>query len=1017
MAANNHITFCTYNANNFDATKYEFIKEIFPKCDFLLLQETWLTENEFTRRFKNEFPNSEIVVSSQMDLDGIKAGRPYGGVAICYHSNIKCKIEPIHTISKSICALKISLNQLSLLLVNVYMPCSDNFDAVEKYRTILEEISSLCIKSTTQHLILAGDWNADPRRHDVRTTVFKEFISQENLFNALDKDISNVPYTYWNQRVTPPSTSTVDHFLLTPNLSNTMISYETVFKHNDFSDHFPVMLTLDINLTYHMTHNKSFTPSVAWHKCDDINIESYKKELDNLLLKVNPMNGAFTCNDYNCAIHYEHIRLLHNDIISSCCKASKACLPHTAGSNSNSMKVVPGWNEHVKEHAENAKLWHDVWLQSGKPKHGDIANMKRKTRLKYHYAIRYVMKENIRIRNNKMGEAVSNNNDRMLWDEVRKMTKANNNLPNVIDGSTGIKEISDIFANKYDTLYNSVSYNMNDLNALSKTIASRILSVCTNHSHTITVHEVKNALAKLKLGKKEENGLFSNHFIYGSDRLIIMITLLFNSMLVHGMAPENLILGTMIPLIKDSRASKQCSDNYRALTIGTGLSKLLDIVILNRQNDALETSDLQFGFKEKLSTTMCSFMVLETIAYYKSKGSNVHVLLLDASKAFDRVDYIKLFEKLVNKGMCPLTIRLLLNMYTHQKLQVKWNKTKSHKFNVTNGVRQGGVLSPFLFSVYMDELLVTLKNKGVGCHMDNYFVGAFGYADDIILLCPSLQGMREMIKVCEEYAATHSILFNGKKSKYLVFGNYRYNVSLTVNNENVPRSESALHLGHLLHTKDTNNELTEEAIKGFNKSFHSFIARFGTCNTTTKNRLFHQYCQSMYGSQLWLLTSQSVNKMYTRWRIYHRRVLSVPATTHCDLLPLIADNMSIETRLDCKYIAFYKSIVTSKNSIVKYVAKSKINEYSSTMGRNMTHLMHKYNINVEDILGTSKKKMNRLCYQKWKANTHKEYHIHAHIIRELIHVKENTLQVTFSNKEFQMSNDEYTLIINELCVN
>ena len=263
MAANNHITFCTYNANNFDATKYEFIKEIFPKCDFLLLQETWLTENEFTRRFKNEFPNSEIVVSSQMDLDGIKAGRPYGGVAICYHSNIKCKIEPIHTISKSICALKIRLNQLSLLLVNVYMPCSDNFDAVEKYRTILEEISSLCIKSTTQHLILAGDWNADPRRHDVRTTVFKEFISQENLFNALDKDISNVPYTYWNQRVTPPSTSTVDHFLLTPNLSNTMISYETVFKHNDFSDHFPVMLTLDINLTYHMTHNKSFTPSVA----------------------------------------------------------------------------------------------------------------------------------------------------------------------------------------------------------------------------------------------------------------------------------------------------------------------------------------------------------------------------------------------------------------------------------------------------------------------------------------------------------------------------------------------------------------------------------------------------------------------------------------------------------------------------------------------------------------------------------------------------------------------------------
>ena len=707
--------------------------------------------------------------------------------------------------------------------------------------------------------------------------------------------------------------------------------------------------------------------------------------------------------------------MLHNEIINICSAASKTCLPHS--STSKGMKIVPGWNEYVKEHAEEAKVWHDVWLRSGKPKQGDIANMKRKTRLKYHYAIRYVMKENSRIRNNKMADAISTNNDRVLWDEVKKMTKTNNNLPNIIDGSTGIEEISDIFAEKYDTLYNSVSYSQSDLNELKKNIDAQITNVCPNHPHTITVQEVKNALAKLKLGKKEDSGLFSNHFIYGSERLVIMITLLFNSMLVHGIAPDELILGTMIPMIKDSRASKQCSDNYRSLTIGTGLSKLLDTVILNRQKDVLETSELQFGFKEKLSTTMCSFMVLETIAYYKSKGSNVHVLLLDASKAFDRVDYVKLFEKLTNKGMCPLTIRLLLNMYTHQKLQVKWNNSKSYKFNVTNGVRQGGVLSPFLFSLYMDELLVTLKNNGVGCHMDHYFVGAFGYADDIILLCPSLEGMREMVKICEEYAMLHSILFNGKKSKYLVFGNYKYNVTLTVNNEKVPRSESAMHLGHLLHTNNTNNEMTEEAIKCFNRSYHCFMSRFGTCNTTTKNKLFHQYCQSMYGSQLWLLTSPSVNKMYTQWRIAHRRVMSVPNTTHCDLLPLIANNMSIETRLDCKYIAFYKAIATSKNSIVNYVARTRLYNYASTMGRNMTHLMHKYNISIGDILDTPKKSMNEYCYKKWVSEIDAQYTINAHLIKELIMVRENRLCLFFTNDVIDFSYNEYNFIIDYLCVN
>ena len=358
--------------------------------------------------------------------------------------------------------------------------------------------------------------------------------------------------------------------------------------------------------------------------------------------------------------------------------------------------------------------------------------MKRKTRLKYHYAIRFVTKENIRIRNNKMGEAISNNKDRVLWDEVKKMSKTSNNLPTTIDEKNEVEEISNIFAEKYDILYNSVSYNLNDLNRLTIDIARGIDNSCINRFQTISVKQVKDALFKLKLDKKEENGLFSNHFIYGSDRLIVMITLLFNSMLVHGIAPDDLLLGTMIPLIKNSRATKQCSDNYRALTIGTGMSKLLDTVILNQQKDVLKTSELQFGYKENLSTTMCSFMVLETIEYYKSKVSSVHVLLLDASKAFDRVDYIKLFDKQIKRGMCPLIIRLLLNMYIQQKLQVKWNNHISYKFNVTNGVRQGSVLSPFLFSVYMDELLVTLKKNGVGCHMGHHYVGALGYADDII---------------------------------------------------------------------------------------------------------------------------------------------------------------------------------------------------------------------------------------------------------------------------------------------
>ena len=122
------------------------------------------------------------------------------------------------------------------------------------------------------------------------------------------------------------------------------------------------------------------------------------------------------------------------------------------------------------------------------------------------------------------------------------------------------------------------------------------------------------------------------------------------------------------------------------------------------------------------------------------------------------------------------------------------------------------------------------------------FVGALGYADDIILLCPSVYGLKDMIKICEEYASEHDIIFNGKKSKYLVFGDYKYNPTIKVNNEEVTRSESALHLGHLLWTKDTQNSLVDHTLRSFKSSFHNFMSKVRSCNTTTKNKLFNQYC-------------------------------------------------------------------------------------------------------------------------------------------------------------------------------
>ena len=96
-----------------------------------------------------------------------------------------------------------------------------------------------------------------------------------------------------------------------------------------------------------------------------------------------------------------------------------------------------------------------------------------------------------------------------------------------------------------------------------------------------------------------------------------------------------------------------------------------------------------------------------------------------------------------------------------------------------NGVKQGGVLSPVLFCIYMDELLGRLKDSGLGCYLGNKFYGSFGYADDLKVLCPSVGGLQKMINICEEFGIEYDVTFNAKKTMAICYGN---NASTVIRN-------------------------------------------------------------------------------------------------------------------------------------------------------------------------------------------------------------------------------------------
>ena len=105
-----------------------------------------------------------------------------------------------------------------------------------------------------------------------------------------------------------------------------------------------------------------------------------------------------------------------------------------------------------------------------------------------------------------------------------------------------------------------------------------------------------------------------------------MLTLLFNMMLVHGICPKSMLLGTMVPIHKNKKKSLCNSDNYRAIALSNIFGTTFDWVILLKDQDALCSSDMQFGFKEGLSTTERTFTMLETISYYNCNHTNVYAL-------------------------------------------------------------------------------------------------------------------------------------------------------------------------------------------------------------------------------------------------------------------------------------------------------------------------------------------------------------------------------------------------------
>jgi hypothetical protein len=865
--------------------------------------------------------------------------RAKGGVALLWKHSLDSRVAHMDIIDDRIIGIRLTIAKYEyMFILQVYLPTTSQ--PIEFYREYMLKLADLhSIYSPQGRVVIMGDFNAELYHMPVgRSKNFFDLLTTCQLFSANTRPYCNGPKATCTSYATG-ARSLIDHVLYPVSSEDTVCHCEIADDVAiNVSNHQPVWLQLSLPIDPCNTLPSNTTmvkTCYNWAKADVMALSRYCDGVTQLC--TNSVIIDNTCSDK------QDIDDLYECICTGLKDASDCVIP-VKGFRPY---LKPYWNDVLKQLHKIMAACRYRWISDGRPRDRQSVTFsvykdaKRQFRCEHRKAAnRYI--DDLQREVDRCAE-VDHRSFYKLVNTKRKKSTARAGCEIQFGNETcrDPLDIADKWGDHFQSLYSHKTlpdFNEDHYRQICTQLSS-IIDRNTAVAHTSSVQpissgEVESACRQLSTGKAGSyDSLTNEHLKYGGSALHETLSYLYNAIMRHGYIPMRAKQGIIITLYKGGGKRKDSPNSYRAITLLPAVTKLLERILLQRFQDIVGDRlphALQNGFLPHMNSTMTSFVVTECIKYAQERGNKLYAAFLDAEKAFDNVWIDGLLWKLDKVGIQGEYWNVVRSLYTNMSSCVLHSGHTSRWFPILQGTRQGGVLSPWLFLLFIDDLLKSLCNITFGLSVREVACYAPTQADDITILALSKANLEAMLDCCYTYACDWRFNFNVNKSVVIVFNesasNHKPTRSWCIGGHPIKEVDVVVHLGSTL-TKDLRQTVNiNNACQKARGSFLGLIncgLHAGGFHPLTSLKIYNSVVlpSALYGSELWCdLTKSSILSLERVQHFCLKVLQGLPKRTRSDIVTGLLGVRSLESSIHQRKLVFLGALCNLKrNCVVKQV--------------------------------------------------------------------------------------------------